>query len=195
MELQGTSGLFQAEVAILPATDLLAVLDKFRWHDAPRAAQPKIGFIRTLVEESSFKDFVLVKKLESESRTVVIEGVSVPMTTHKRRFNRGDFDLPYARFRHPLEAIAGRPVEPMGSTEDSLRRDCRGAVMVSFGTEGGLPDDLSLLTNRDIAPILTYATPHVRGELPVTAWQYVNPKRQQDIVVDRPMPRQGLEMD
>jgi hypothetical protein len=190
VELQGTSGKFSVEIAILPATDLVAVLDQFLWHDKARTAGAKIGYLKGLVEQGSFNEFVLVKKLESQPRTVVINGVSIPMTTHKRRANRGDFDLPFERFRHSLEAIAGRPVEPLGDIEAGLRRDCRGAVMVSFATEEGLPEDLSLLTSRDIAPIFTYATPHVRGELPVTAWQYVNPKRPDDVVVDRRSPQQ-----
>ena len=185
VDLLGTSGLFQAEIAIFPAEEFLRVLENFRWHERARTADPKIGYISKLVRSGSFNDFVLVKKLERPERTLEIEGVSIPLTTFKRRLRGNDFELPLNRHRHPLAVIAGKPIEPAGQVEVSLKQEKRGAVMVSFATENGLPENLNLLSRKDISPIFTYVTPYERGQLPVAAYQYVSKQRSGEAVVDR----------
>lgn len=183
--LQGTTAKFEAEIAILPADELVRVLEEFRWHDRARTANPKIRFISGLVRQGSFTDFVLVKKSEQPERTIHIDGIRIPLSTFKRRARGNDFELPLNRHRHPLSVMAGKAVDPAGETEISLRREKRGAVMVSFGTEYGLPADPQELTKADIAPIFTYVTPYERGQLPVAAYQYVSKERMREAVVDR----------
>ena len=187
--LQGATGQFSARVCLLPATELIDVLKQFRWLDPERTALPKLGFLRQLIQKGDFQDFVLVIKEEPE-HTVEIDGVPIPITTFKRRQGRSnDFELPYSRHRHVLEVIAGKqvegePLEPAGPVETGFQKEKRGAVLLSFGTESGRPDDLTKLTNRDIVPIFTYATPFRRGQLPVAAYQFVS-QRSRDAVVDR----------
>jgi len=186
--LEGSSGKFDAKICVMPAPELIDVLENFRWLDRKRTAEPKLGFLRQLVSKGEFQDFVLIVKDEPR-HFVEINGVKIPITTFKRRQgSRNDFELPNPGRRHVLEVIAGKLVEgelpqPAGSVELDLQQEKRGAVLLSFGTEHGRPDDLSQLTDRDIAPIFTYATPFQRGQLPVAAYQFVSNSR--EAVVDK----------
>lgn len=188
--LQGSTAQFEARVCLLPATELLRVLENFRWLDPERTAVPKLGFLRQLVQKGEFQDFALVIKEEPEY-TLEIEDVKIPITTFKRRQGRSnDFELPYSRHRHVLEVIAGKlvegePLEPAGPVERELQQEKRGAVLLSFGTEKGRPEDLSTLTSRDIVPIFTYATPFRRGQLPVAAYQFVSHSHSGEAVIDK----------
>ena len=187
---QGSALHFGAKVGLMPATELIQVLENFRWLNREQTAEPKLGFLRQLIAKGEFQDFALVIKDEPDN-TVEIGGVSIPISTFKRRQGRSnDFELPYSRHRHVLEVIAGKqvqgePLEPAGPVERELQQEKRGAVLLSFGTESGRPDDLSTLTNRDIVPIFTYATPFIRGQLPVAAYQFVSQNRSGEAVIDK----------
>jgi hypothetical protein len=188
--LQGATAQFDARVRLMPADELIRVLENFRWLDRERTAEPKLGFLRKLIQKGDFQDFALVIKEEPE-HTIEIEGVEIPITTFKRRQGqRNDFELPLIRHRHVLEVIAGKqvegePIEPAGPVETELQEEKRGAVLLSFGTEKGRPEDLSSLTSRDIVPIFTYATPFRRGQLPVAAYQFVSQSHSGEAVIDK----------
>lgn len=178
-----TIGPYVARVAVIGSEDLIRVIDNFRWH-SPEAIEPRLAYLKKIVDDGRFEDFVMVLPQLKSDREIGIDGLNLRISAKYRRQDRPEFTLPNETDRKVLETLSGKTRASLDKNLASLVSPKRGSVMLSFAFEDGLHPGIEKPATENIATIITLTTPYEEGRLPELAWSYRNAQKPSDVVVD-----------
>jgi hypothetical protein len=176
-------GSYRALAAIVSAGELVRVIENFKWH-SPEAIEPRLAYLKKIVGDRRFEDFVMVLPQLKSDREIELGGLNLRISAKYRRQDRPEFTLPNQTDRKVLEILSGKIKSAAGEKAFSLVAPKRGAVMLSFAFEDGLDPGLDHPDRASIATIITLTTPYEEGRLPELAWSYRNAQQPSEVVVD-----------
>lgn len=174
---------FRAKAGVVSATEFIALLANFAWL-SPDLMDPKIAFFKMLNAQGRFEDMIVVLPQRKMDVIVPQLGADIRISTKSRRTDRPEFSLPNDTDRPILQMLNGKLPSDGYPELSALARPKRGVVMVEFALEDGQAEDMSWVTERDVATILTVGTPFEENSRPEIGWRYHNPSRETDVVVD-----------
>lgn len=161
----GTIRSFEAQVAVVPAQEMLDVLGEFVWTEF-FSLEPNLEFMRIAIAEGTLRDWAVLVPSLTTSTLHSVDGTKVPLMNRNRRGDREGFSGSSFRQRAAIEHIAGKPGSDGGANAAALRTSTRGAMLLTFAADPaeGLGRDHKLwpeiVDPRDIATIFSLALPN-----------------------------------
>lgn len=179
------AGRFEARYGIVPAEEVLDILEQFGWAGAGWF-DPSARFARGAVRAGTLVDFAVVLPLLKDRVDIrTTTGMTVPVLKRVRRQPpRQGFSGSSFRQRGSIEGIAGSPSPSTrtgglgGELARSLDTGTRGGLLLTFAADTGVRDvrpadlDPQATDPRDIATMFHWALPYAvapRGKIGFTA--------------------------
>lgn len=185
---------FKGRIAIIPAQEMLTVLEGFEWMEQYDFT-PTLEMIRRAMDEGKLEDWAVLLPLLKGASDKIVDGIPLPMLKRTRRTDRGGFSGSSFRQRGAIETIAGKPrtggEQPSGDDAAlAYRTPTRGAMLLTFAADpkGGaerspvrMPERM---TAADTATIFSLALPHRAAPEGRIAFSVRRKDRSDDPVVD-----------
>ncbi|BAW92201.1 hypothetical protein CHIBA101_0329 [Actinomyces sp. Chiba101] len=185
---------FKGRIAVIPAEEMLAVLERFEWMKQYDFT-PTLEMIRRAMDEGKLEDWAVLLPLLEGASDKIVDGIPLPMLKRTRRTDRGGFSGSSFRQRGAIETIAGKPrtggEQPSGDDAAlAYRTPTRGAMLLTFAADpkgnaerapARLPADMSAA---DTATIFSLALPYKAAPRGRIAFSVRRKDRSDDPVVD-----------
>ncbi|MDO4900909.1 Z1 domain-containing protein [Actinomyces sp.] len=185
---------FKGRVAVVPAEEMLSVLDGFEWVEKFDFT-PTLEMIRRAMAEERLKDWAVLLPLLEGTPEKTVDGLRIPMLRRTRRPDRGGFSGSSFRQRDAIETIAGKPDatgehSPGGDAALAYRTRTRGAMLLTFAadpkgraerTPSRMPEEMAAA---DTATIFSLALPYEAAPKGRIAFSVRRRDRSDDPVVD-----------
>lgn len=128
-------GKFEGRVAIVPADEMIRVLNEFVWVDG-LGIRPTLEVLKDAAAREKLEDWaVVVPYLGANPVLRAVDGLDVPVLRRKRREDRAGFSGSSFRQRGAVERIAGNLDAVGGAAAEAHYRPTRGAMLLTFAAD------------------------------------------------------------